>query len=218
VSLYEEALRVDGVIGIVIGTRPDCMPNELLDYLEELSKRVFVLVEYGIESVDDDVLKMINRGHDFACVEDAVSRTHARGIYTGGHVILGLPLKASETGDLEAYKRRLVAEACKIARLPLDTLKIHQLQLIRGTVMARQYETNPERFCLFNAEEYIRIVSEYIRLLPPTLAIERFVSQSPSNLLAVPGWGLKNYEFVEKIRKYLDENDIFQGDLYKIDA
>lgn len=121
-QMYEEALQVEGVVGLVIGTRPDCMPEELLDYLEELNKKTFLLVEYGIESLDDAVLKRINRGHDFACTEDAVRRTAARGILTGGHIILGLPGETSEA---------LVQQALRLSELPLTTLKLHQLQLIR---------------------------------------------------------------------------------------
>lgn len=136
---YEEALAVDGVVGLVIGTRPDCMPDDLLRYLENLNKHTFLLVEYGIESTRDETLRRINRGHTFQVTVNAVERTAACGILTGGHVILGLP---GET------HRNIVAQAKDLSRLPLTTLKMHQLQLIRGTRMALEYERNPEDFHL----------------------------------------------------------------------
>lgn len=202
---YEDALSVDGVVGLVIGTRPDCMPEALLDYLSELNDRTFVLVEYGIESTYDRTLQRINRGHDYASVVDAVTRTAQRGIFTGGHVILGLP---GETHD------DIIKEAEMLSELPLTTLKLHQLQLIRGTRMAEEYFTSPEDFHLFTADEYIDLVIDFVEHLRPDIVLERFVSQSPSSLLAVPGWGLKNYEFVDKVRKRMDELNACQGRLY----
>jgi radical SAM protein (TIGR01212 family) len=202
---YEDALSVDGVVGLVIGTRPDCMPEALLDYLSELNDRTFVLVEYGIESTYDRTLQRINRGHDYASVVDAVTRTAQRGIFTGGHVILGLP---GETHD------DIIKEAEMLSELPLTTLKLHQLQLIRGTRMAEEYFASPEDFHLFTADEYIDLVIDFVEHLRPDIVLERFVSQSPSSLLAVPGWGLKNYEFVDKVRKRMDELNACQGRLY----
>lgn len=202
---YEDALSVDGVVGLVIGTRPDCMPEALLDYLSELNDRTFVLVEYGIESTYDRTLHRINRGHDYASVVDAVTRTAQRGIFTGGHVILGLP---GETHD------DIIKEAEMLSELPLTTLKLHQLQLIRGTRMAEEYFASPEDFHLYTADEYIDLVIDFVEHLRPDIVLERFVSQSPSSLLAVPGWGLKNYEFVDKVRKRMDELNACQGRLY----
>ncbi|MBO4664753.1 MAG: TIGR01212 family radical SAM protein [Bacteroidaceae bacterium] len=202
VRLYEEALRVKDVVGLVIGTRPDCMPDELLDYLEELNKRAFLIVEYGIESTDDDVLRRINRGHDYAATVDAVKRTAERGIITGGHVILGLP------GD---SRESIIREARLLSELPLTTLKLHQLQLIKGTRMAEEYAECPSDFHLYTADEYIDLVIDFVEHLRPDIVLERFVSQSPASLLAIPGWGLKNYEFVEKVRKRMEERDAHQG-------
>lgn len=202
---YEDALSVDGVVGLVIGTRPDCMPEALLDYLSELNDRTFVLVEYGIESTYDRTLQRINRGHDYASVVDAVTRTAQRGIFTGGHVILGLP---GETND------DIIKGAGMLSELPLTTLKLHQLQLIRGTRMAEEYFASPQDFHLFTADEYIDLVIDFVEHLRPDIVLERFVSQSPSSLLAVPGWGLKNYEFVDKVRKRMDELNACQGRLY----
>lgn len=202
--LYEEALAVDGVVGVVIGTRPDCVDAPLLDYLARLSQQCFVLVEYGIESTDDAVLRRINRGHDFACTCRAVEETAQRGILTGGHIILGLPTTHQQPNYLQQ-------EANRLSALPLTTLKVHQLQLIRGTRMAEEYMTCPQDFHLFTASEYIDYVIDFVELLRPSLVLERFVSQSPSSLLAIPGWGLKNHEFTDLLRRRMTERDAWQG-------
>lgn len=204
-SMYEDALKVNGVVGLVIGTRPDCMPESLLNYLEELSKKTFLLVEYGIESTNDHTLQRINRGHTFQCTKDAIERTAARGILTGGHVILGLP---GEPHD------HVVAQAEIISQLPITTLKLHQLQLIKGTRMAREFEEHPEDFHLFTADEYIDLAIDYIEHLRPDIVLERFVSQSPKELLIAPDWGLKNHEFTDKVKKRMRERDAWQGKLF----
>ena len=203
---YEEALAVDGVSGLVIGTRPDCMPNSLLDYLEKLNRQTFIMVEYGIESTYDKTLLRINRGHNHACTVDAIERTAERGIFTGGHIILGLP------GETRA---EMIEEARTLSSLPLTTLKLHQLQLIKGTRMAEEFIASPSEFHLFSADEYIDLVIDFIENLSPEIVLERFVSQSPASLLAIPGWGLKNYEFVDKVRKRMEERDSLQGKTFK---
>lgn len=202
-ALYEEALGVENVVGIVIGTRPDCVSTDLLDYLQELSSRTFVLVEYGIETTNDETLMFINRGHDFECSRKAVEETKKRGILTGGHVILGLP------GEDEQESFR---QAGIISSLPLDILKVHQLQVIRGTRLACSYEEKP--FHLYSVDEYIHLIAGYIQRLRATIVLERFVSQSPKNLLLAPKWGLKNYEFTNLLNNYLLRNNITQGELY----
>ena len=202
---YEEALEVDGCVGIVIGTRPDCMPEELLDYLQELSQRTFVLVEYGIESTDDATLLRINRGHDYACAADAVKRTAARGIPVGAHIILGLPGE-----DRDA----LMHQASILSQLPITTLKLHQLQLIRGTRMAKEYEESPDDFSLFALDDYIETVIDYIERLRPDIVLERFASQSPKELLVAPDWGVKNHELVDKVKRRMRERSTYQGRLF----
>lgn len=204
---YEEALTVDGVVGLVIGTRPDCMPDDLLRYLAELNKHTFLLVEYGIETTSDETLQRINRGHTFAETFEVVNRTADAGILTGGHVILGLPGETHES---------IVAQAAILSRLPLTTLKMHQLQLIRGTRMAREYELHPEDFHLFDVDEYIDLVIDYVEHLRPDLVLERFVSQSPKELLIAPDWGLKNYEFTARVQKRMKERGAYQGKAYVI--
>lgn len=193
-KIYGEALAVDDVVGIVIGTRPDCVSDELLDYLAELGKQTFVMIEYGIETCNDETLKLINRGHDFACSRDAVWRTHNRGILTGGHIILGLPGEGPEES---------LRQAPIISELPLDILKIHQMQIIKGTPLSELYRRQP--FHIYSVEEYLDLIVDYISLLRDDLVLERFVSQSPPQLLIAPKWGLKNYEFTELLNKRLQE-------------
>lgn len=200
--LYEEALSYPGVVGLVIGTRPDCVPDRLLDYLARLSERVLVLVEYGVESTLDRTLRRINRGHDFAEAEEAIRRTAARGIAVGAHLILGLP---GESRD------EILGHADRLSDLPLTTLKLHQLQLIRHTRMALEFERQPEDFHLFTVDEYIDLAIDFIERLDPAIALERFVSQSPKELLIAPDWGLKNYEFTARVNRRLAERDSWQG-------
>ena len=204
---YEEALQVKDVVGIVIGTRPDCMPDTLLDYLEELNQRTFLIVEYGVESTDNDTLKRINRGHTFEVAEETIRMTAARGIRVGAHIILGLPGESNE---------QLIEQAGVLSRLPLTTLKLHQLQLIKGTRMAHEFEMQPEDFHLYSADEYIDLVIDYVEHLRPDLVLERFVSQSPKELLIAPDWGLKNHEFTDKVKKRMRERDAWQGKKYAI--
>ena len=189
VSLYEEALRVPDVVGLVIGTRPDCMPDNLLDYLEELNRRTFLIVEYGVESANDETLLRINRGHTFRQSCEAIRRTAERGIRVGAHVILGFPWEPFD---------ELMRQAEEIGRLPLTTLKLHQLQIIRGTQLAREYAEHP--WAVPTAEEYIDLVLHYISRLPYGLVMERFVSQSPPEMVIAPLWGLKNHEFANLLR------------------
>ena len=203
---YEEALLVKDVVGLVIGTRPDCMPDALLDYLEELNRRTFLIVEYGIESTDNVTLKRINRGHSFEVAAEAVRRTSSRGIRVGAHIILGLP------GE---ERSSLIEQAGLLSSLPLTTLKLHQLQLIKGTRMASEYEHQPDDFHLYSADEYIDLVIDYMEHLRPDIVLERFVSQSPKELLIAPDWGLKNHEFTDKVKKRMRERDAWQGKRYK---
>ena len=202
---YEEALSVVDVVGLVIGTRPDCMPDALLDYLEELNKRTFLMVEYGVESTDNTTLKRINRGHTFEVAQEAIRKIAARGIRVGAHIILGLPGESREM---------LIEQAGVLSALPLTTLKLHQLQLIKGTRMAAEYADRPEDFHLYTADEYIDLAIDYVEHLRPDIVLERFVSQSPKELLIAPDWGLKNHEFTDKVKKRMRERDSWQGKYY----
>ena len=201
-ALYEEALRVEDVVGIVIGTRPDCISDELLDYLETLNQRCFLIVEYGVESANDETLRRINRGHTFEQSRQAIIKTHERGILTGAHIILGLPGEEAEEN---------LRQAPVISSLPIDILKIHQMQIIRGTRLAETFEREP--FHIYDVDEYIHLIANYIQRLRKGLVLERFVSQSPKDMRIAPQWGLKNHEFTDRLNNYLKEHDIHQGDL-----
>lgn len=193
---YEEALSVDGVVGLVIGTRPDCMPTPLLDYLALLSRHTFLIVEYGVESIYDRTLRRINRGHTWADSIDAIRRTADRGIHVGAHIILGLPGESIDD---------MMAEADTLSQLPLKILKLHQLQLIRGTAMAQEYLEHPDDFIRFTPDSYASLVARFVARTRPDIIFDRFVSQSPPHLLAQPGWGLKNHEFMALVEKQLKQ-------------
>ena len=203
-ELYEEALSVKDIVGIVIGTRPDCISDELLDYLEDLNRRTFLIVEYGVESANDDTLRRINRGHSFAQSRLAIEKTHQRGILTGAHIILGLPGEDAQEN---------LRQAPLISSLPIDILKIHQMQIIRDTRLADEFEQKP--FHIYSVDEYIELIANYIQRLRKNLVLERFVSQSPKELLIAPQWGLKNHEFTDLLNNYLKNHQIHQGDLFE---
>lgn len=205
IARYEEALSYPDVVGLIIGTRPDCMPDALLDYLASLSRQKFVLIEYGLESTLDRTLIRINRGHTHAVSEETLCRTAAHRILTGAHLILGLPGESRE---------EMLSHADCLSKLPLTTLKLHQLQLIRHTSMAQEYIQHPEQFHLYTVDEYIELVIDFIERLTPTIAIDRFTSQSPKEWLIAPDWGLKNYEFTAKLLKRMNERQTWQGRLF----
>lgn len=191
--LYEEALGTSDVVGLIIGTRPDCMPQELLDRLAGLGK--WVMVEYGAESACDRTLELVNRCHTWADTADAVRRTHETGIPCGLHLIMGLP---GEDEDV------MLSTIDRVNELPVDTVKIHQLQLVRGTRMARDVEAGLYDIPRFTAEEYADLCVRLLRRLRKDIAVERFVSQSPSELLIYPRWGLKNYQFTNLLNNRLE--------------
>lgn len=202
---YEEALSLPDVVGIAIGTRPDCVSDELMEYLGEVAKTKHVMVEYGVESTIDRTLAAINRGHLFEASRNAIRKTADRGIATCAHLILGLPGETRE---------EILSHADRLSELPLTSIKLHQLQLIRGTRMATEYEQHPEEFRFYSAEEYIDLAIDFIERLNPSFVIERFVSQSPGELRILPNWGLKNHEFTAKLDKRLRERNSRQGRLW----
>ena len=199
---YEEALETEEVVGLVIGTRPDCVGTPLLDYLEQLNRQTMVTVEYGIETANDTTLKLINRGHDFECSRRAVEQTAERGISVGGHIIIGLPGESADES---------IRQAEVMSMLKLDILKIHQMQIIRGTRLATMYTKQP--FHLYTPEEYIETIISYLEHLRPDIAVERFASQSPKELLIAPQWGLKNYELTNLVVNKMKREGRHQGSL-----
>ncbi len=202
---YEEALSVPGVVGIIIGTRPDCMPSELLQYLSQLARHTFVTVEYGVESTCDRTLQRINRGHDFATAAHTIRRTAEAGIITGAHLILGLPGES---------RTDMLMHAQRLSQLPLHTIKLHQLQLIKGTAMGHEYTEHPEHFNIPDIDTYIDLAIDFTQHLTPHIAIERFASQSPASLLIAPRWGIKNYELTARIIRRMKQRNAWQGQLY----
>ena len=206
---YEEALSVPGVVGIIIGTRPDCMPPELLRYLARLAQHTFVTVEYGVESTLDRTLQRINRGHDFATAAQAIHRTAEAGIITGAHLILGLPGES---------RSDILSHALRLSQLPLHTIKLHQLQLIKGTAMGQEYTSHPEHFDIPDIERYIDLAIDFTQRLRPDIAIERFASQSPASLLIPPRWCIKNYELTARIIRSMKQRNAWQGELWETPA
>lgn len=191
-KLYREALAQPQVDGIIIGTRPDCMPQPLLAELKAMRRSTFVMVEYGAESSHNTTLEVINRCHTWEQTVDAVERTADAGIETGLHLINGLP---GETPDM------MLATVDAVNALPVDVAKFHQMQIVRGTELARRYERGEANMWEFSVEGYLDLCVEIVRRLRRDIAIERFVSQSPASMLISPRWGLKNYEFTARLIK-----------------
>jgi len=202
-KLYLEALSVPNVIGLVIGTRPDCISDDLINFLSQLSKKYYISLEFGVESTLNRTLKAINRCHTFEETQAAYAQCVNKGFYLGAHLILGLPGES---------KSELLEHAKKVSKLPIKTLKLHHLQIVKQSVMGIQYRRNPENFDLFTIENYIELVTEFVGYLRPDIIVERFTAEAPKELLLAPNWGgLKNFEIVAKIDKKLIEKNIWQG-------
>ncbi len=203
---YEEAISHKSIIGLVIGTRPDCVEDEILNYLSDLAKKKFISIEYGVESTKNETLKFINRCHTFEESKETIMRTYEKkNIYIGAHLILGLP----NENEID-----ILNHAKEISKLPINFLKLHQLQIIKGTKIENQFRNNPEIFLKFSLESYINFLINFLEILNPYIIIERFVSQSPRNLLISPLWGLKNFEIIDKIEKKLKEKNTWQGKFF----
>ena len=198
-AVYGEALAHPAVEGLVIGTRPDCVDAEKLDHIASLG---CVRMEYGIESCRDETLRRVHRGHDFACTERAVRETAARGIPVGGHWILGLPGETRET---------LLEDVAHINALPLDTVKFHQLQILKGTPMAAEFAERPGDFVRWSLPEYIDLLASLIERLRPDIAVGRLAASVPPRYLAVPGWGVKATALSALLEARLRERDTWQG-------
>lgn len=204
-TLYEEALSHPSVVGIVVGTRPDCVDEQKLDYLAGLARDHVIIIEYGIESCYDSTLLRINRGHDFETAVRAVRMTAERGLDVGAHFILGLP---GET-------RQMMLDSCElINELPLRSVKFHQLQIVKGTVMEKEFSQRPEDFERFSLDEYLDFFVDMLERLRPDLFIERFVGEVPPRFVNETPWGLiRNVELLRLLEKRLEERDSWQGRL-----
>lgn len=205
-ELYLNALNHPGVVGLVIGTRPDCISEELIEFLSELAKKNFICLELGVESTLDRTLEKVNRCHTYGETLKAYKMASNKGIFLGAHLILGLPGES---------RKEMLQHATELSKLPIDFLKIHQLQVVKHTVMAHQYHHCPEQFNLFNVNDYLELLTSFISLLRPDIILERFISESPPNLLIAPKWGLKNFEMVNLIEKKITKENIWQGKFYK---
>lgn len=202
---YGEALAHPLVNGLVLGTRPDCVDDRLLDELTQRHQRHYIAIELGAESTLNRTLSAINRGHSWEETVETTCRIAQRGILVGLHMILGLPGEDEQT---------LLAHADVISQLPISYLKLHQLQIVKGSRFAKEYATTPEKFALMTAEKYIELIVDFLERLSPHIIVERFISQAPHDLLIAPNWGLKNFEFVHKVEKRLEERETWQGRLY----
>ncbi|MBR76528.1 MAG: TIGR01212 family radical SAM protein [Flavobacteriales bacterium] len=205
--MYEEALSHKDVVGLVIATRPDSIKDDVLDYLQYLAKiGNFIKLEFGLESTKNKTLEAINRCQTHEEAVDAFSRAKGRGLHLGAHLILGLP------GE---NKEDMLEHARKVSQLPVNTLKIHHLQIVKHTMMAYQFKNTPEMFTFMALDEYIDLVVDFIELLHPDIILERFFSESPARMLIHPKYGLKNFEVKHLVNKRLEERDAWQGRLYK---
>lgn len=205
-ELYEEALNHPGVIGLIIGTRPDCIDDEKLAYLKELSLKYYIAVEYGIESCYNRTLKRINRGHTFEEAVKAVEKTAGSGINTGAHFIFGLP---GESRD------EMLRQADVISALPLKTVKFHQLQIIKGTMMEKEFQQEPSGFELFTWDEYLLFIIRFLERLNPAFVVERFTGEAPPRFLTGEGWGKKRSDqIVGLVERKMEELDTWQGRLF----
>lgn len=205
--IYDEALAHPLVAGLVIGTRPDCVDDAVLDYFADVARERYVIIEYGIESCCDATLQAVNRGHDFACARQAVEATAARGIHTGAHFILGLP---GESDDM------LIASADIINSLPLNTVKFHQLQIFRDTPMAADWAQHPERYRFRTLDEYLDLFIRILQRLRPDLVVERFAGEAPPRYHCGPTWGLiRNEQLLARLEKRLRETGSYQSQFWQ---
>lgn len=202
-KIYNEALSVPGVVGLVIGTRPDCVDEEKLDYFGRLARETYLIIEYGIESCYNKTLELINRKHSFEQSVWAIEATASRGIRTGGHLIFGLPGES---------RNEMLGEAEILSKLPLNNVKFHQLQIIKGTKMAKDYAENPGSFQLFTWEEYREFMVDFLELLNPEFVVERISGEAPPGYISGPRWGLKRTDqILDLFEKRLEERDTWQG-------
>ncbi|MFI3278484.1 MAG: TIGR01212 family radical SAM protein [Rikenellaceae bacterium] len=203
---YSEALDNPLVVGLIIGTRPDCVDTEKLDYLAELSKDYYIAIEYGVESTFDTSLERINRGHNFEVARWAIEQSAQRGIHTGAHFIIGLPGESVEM---------LHSQIETINTLPLSTIKFHQLQVFKGTTMQSEYDLNPDSFPFWEVDEYIELFVDLLEKLRPDIVVERFASEAPPRYHHGRNWDFtRNETLLQKLDKRLTERGTYQGCLY----
>jgi radical SAM protein (TIGR01212 family) len=205
-ELYEAALSAEGVVGLVVGTRPDCVDRAKLRYLSELAKEYYIIVEYGVETIYDKTLNRINRQHSYAQSKEAIELTASYGLPVGAHFIFGLP---GESRDM------MLNSVNEVSSLPLTTIKFHQLQIVQGTTMAVDFKKHPEDYDLFSFEDYVDFIIRYVERLNPEFIVERFAGEVPPRYLAGPGWGLiRNDRINITIEKEMEQRNTWQGKFY----
>ena len=200
---YDEALSVDGVIGLVISTRPDCVDDEIMRLLADYAKENYVEIEFGLESTKNSTLELINRGHTYEQAVDAIMLAQKYGIMSGVHLILGLPYEIEDDFYLHAEK---------ISQLPISTLKLHQMQVLKGTRLESLYNENKSAFADLSLENYVRMVANFMDVLNPEIIVERLTSESPREMVLYPDWnGRKNFEVSHIVNAFMKKNGMFQG-------
>lgn len=205
-KIYEEALSHPLVKGLVVGTRPDCIDEEKLDYFSELSKQYFVQIEYGVESCYDRTLQRINRGHGFAEAAWAIQRTAARKIHTGAHFIFGLPGES---------RQDMLQMAAIISQLPITSVKFHQLQIIKGTAIESEFARTPDDFVTFSLDDYLDFFVDFLERFSPDIYIERFINEVPPRFVTSTPWNkLRNVELLRMLNQRLIDRKTYQGRLY----
>ncbi len=205
--IFSQAITHPDVVGLIIGTRPDCVDDDKLDYIARLAKTHYVMVEYGVESTNENTLKAINRGHTYEQAKKAIDSTASKGIRTGAHLIFGLPGESIE---------EMLERADEISSLPLTTIKFHQLQIVRNTVMADQYLVNPDNFHLFKLEEYIDFIIRFVEKLNSQFIIERFTGEVPPRFLVTPPWGnLRSDQVLNLIIEEMTKRNTWQGKYFR---
>jgi radical SAM protein (TIGR01212 family) len=198
--LYREALDNPGVVGLAIGTRPDCVDEEKIALLESLARDHFILVEFGLQSIYDRTLEFINRGHDYACFRNAVALTSGRGIRVGAHLILGFPTETRED---------MLGMADELSRMPIEFLKIHQLQVVKDTALADLYLAKP--FPTFGYDEYLSMLADFLDRLSPRTVLQRLFAAAPDEILIAPIWNKTRSEFLIDLDACLEKRGSFQG-------
>ncbi|MCZ6639275.1 MAG: TIGR01212 family radical SAM protein [Candidatus Dadabacteria bacterium] len=206
-EMYRNALKYEDVIGIAVGTRSDCIDEEKISMFEELAKDYYVSLEFGIESIYDKTLEFMNRGHDYQSVLDAIEMSKGRGFEIGAHIIVGMPTETKE---------EMLAMAGEVSSLGIDVFKVHNLHIVRNTPLARMYKKEP--FSLFNFEEYIDFIIEFLERLSPDMVVERLFTDTPHQLLIAPDWGKSHLQILQAIEAELERKDTYQGRLYQKSA
>ena len=199
-SLYGQALSVPDVVGLIIATRPDCLSDDVLDYLQELAQKTYLWLELGVQSMHDRTLRLINRRHDHACSVDAIQRARARGIRVCAHVILGLP------GETHG---EMLAMAGELNRLDVDGVKLHLLHVMKGTVLAGMYGRGELR--VLDRDEYAGLVCDFLERLDPRILIHRLTGDGGHDNLLAPLWSLKKFEILNLIDAELERRGTRQG-------